>query len=279
MLNKQAAKRRITSIQSTRKITNAMRLISSTKLRKMRLLYDQTAEYTASIETIAGRIAQHLNEENVWLRPKKGLKDIVIVLFSDMGLCGGYNSNVLKLVKDRVSVDSELIVIGTKNRRALLDLGYSINPDIIYSDQIEAVDITRISNSLVSRFVLNEIGSVRIVYTKFINTMTFTPVIKNILPLEIEVQDNGEATSHQEIEYEPDEKTVLDYLVPQYVNALLYHLFYESKASEQSARRIAMEKATDNADELIDILKLKYNQARQAMITQELTEIVAASDE
>lgn len=273
MLNKQEAKRRIRSIQSTRKTTNAMRLVSSTKLRRMRVGYETTKEYAETIEEMLNRIASISESESRWAQQQEG-PEVVIVVSSDMGLAGGYSSNLLQKIREEISRETELIVIGKKNRSQLVTLGYSINSEIILSDDFDYKDISILLDNLLERFINEEIGKLGIVYTKFINTMTFRPTYKQLLP----ITKSEEEVESQFTDYEPSEKEIMSRLVPQYLKSVVYNLFYESKTSEQSARRMAMEQATDNADELIEILQLEYNKARQAAITQELTEIVAAGE-
>lgn len=275
MASKLETKKRIKSIQSIRKTTNAMRLVSSIKLRKMRVTFERTKEYAETIETMLRRILTQGESEVEWLKSESE-HEVVLVIASDMGLAAGYNTNIFRLIVEQLSKEAELIVIGKKNRSLLKEYGYQINETPIYSDEFDYVEIARLMDELVVRYQNNEIGKISIIYTKFINAMSFEAKLRQVLPIETK-DEEIDAYSHY-TEYEPNEVEIMNRLVPQYLKSILYNLFYESKTSEQSSRRLAMEQATDNADELIEDLQLKYNQARQASITQELTEIVAAGE-
>lgn len=273
MTNKLETKKRIRSIQSIRKTTNAMRLVSSAKIKRMRETYERTKEYALTIEEMLRKIMSQSESDIQWFTPQSD-NELVFVLASDMGLAAGYNSNLYRLVKEQLASDVELIVIGKKTRSLLKNANFNMNEEIISSDQFDYHDISRLMEEALYRFQQGEIGKISIVYTKFVNAMTFDATYQVLLPLNLE-QDN---VSSVYTEYEPSEKEIMSRLVPQYLKSVMYNLFYEAKTSEQSSRRLAMEQATDNADELIEDLQLKYNQARQAAITQEITEIVAAGE-
>ncbi len=273
MTNKLETKKRIRSIQSIRKTTNAMRLVSSAKIKRMRDTYERTKEYALTIEEMLRKIMSQSESDIQWFTPQSD-NELVFVLASDMGLAAGYNSNLYRLVKEQLASDVELIVIGKKTRSLLKNANFNMNEEIISSDQFDYHDISRLMEEALYRFQQGEIGKISIVYTKFVNAMTFDATYQVLLPLNLE-QDN---VSSVYTEYEPSEKEIMSRLVPQYLKSVMYNLFYEAKTSEQSSRRLAMEQATDNADELIEDLQLKYNQARQAAITQEITEIVAAGE-
>lgn len=274
MANRQATKNRIKAIRSIRKTTNAMRLVSSTKLRQMRRTYERTREFAQTIEQMLAKIMNQSQFESSWMHPQGG-KEVLIVLISDMGLCGGYNSNLVKMVKDTTPKDTELLVIGKKQRSLLVEAGYSMNQEIVLSDALTYQQLSKLMETLLNGYKNGEISKITLAYTKFVNSLTFTPTLHQLLPVQsIEQADDQYAFT----EYEPNEAAIMDRLIPQYLKSVVYNFFYESKTSEQSARRIAMEQATDNADELIELLQLQYNQARQAAITQELTEIVASSE-
>lgn len=273
MTNKLDTKKRIRSIQSIRKTTNAMRLVSSAKIKRMRETYERTKEYALTIEEMLRKIMSQSESDIQWFTPQSD-NELVFVLASDMGLAAGYNSNLYRLVKEQLASDVELIVIGKKTRSLLKNANFNMNEEIISSDQFDYHDISRLMEEALYRFQQGEIGKISIVYTKFVNAMTFDATYQVLLPLNLE-QDN---VSSVYTEYEPSEKEIMSRLVPQYLKSVMYNLFYEAKTSEQSSRRLAMEQATDNADELIEDLQLKYNQARQAAITQEITEIVAAGE-
>ncbi len=273
MTNKLETKKRIRSIQSIRKTTNAMRLVSSAKIKRMRNTYERTREYALTIEEMLKKIMSQSENDIRWFIPQTD-KELVFVLASDMGLAAGYNTNLYRLVKEQVNNDSELIIIGKKTRSLLKSAGYNINEEVISSDQLNYQVMSSLMEEALFRFQQGEIGKISIVYTKFVNALTFDATYQVLLPLNL----NEDNVSSVYTEYEPSEKEIMGRLVPQYLKSIMYNLYYEAKTAEQSSRRLAMEQATDNADELIEDLQLKYNQARQAAITQEITEIVAAGE-
>lgn len=273
MANKHETKNRIKSIASIRKTTNAMRLVSTTKISKMRHTFERTKEYAQTISRMLAKITRESQSEIEWL-DSDSQKEVVIVITSDMGLCGGYNANILKLIREKIPTEASLIIIGRRNRFQLRDAGYQINQDVILSDSFDYSDVATMMDSLLDQYKANEIGKISLVYTEFINALNFNPRLKSLLPLE-DLEDDIEFTPYTE--YEPNEHVIMSRLIEQYLKSVLYNHFYESKTCEQSARRLAMEQATDNADDLIEMLQLRYNQDRQAAITQELTELVGAS--
>ena len=274
---KQALKSRIRSIQATKKITGAMEMIATGKLQKQKNLMQQNREYAEYLkDTVQQILADNGNIENVYLKQTEDTKPLTIIFTSDLGLCGGYNTNMLRFMKDQVNSDDPIILVGIKGISWLRKNKYQVSNKAIGSDGISFVELSKIANQALEMFRKKEITSIRIVYTKFVNSIRFTPEIVTLLPVKKEEVELNKTSI--ETLFEPNANEILNDLIPMYVRSLLYSFWLETKTSEQASRRLAMENATDNATELIDALVLQFNQARQAAITQEISEIVAGAD-
>ena len=280
--SKQALKSRIRSVKSTKKITKAMELIATTKLQKQKKMMESNREYASYLkETISEILLDNAEIKNPYLIEQDDTNPLTILFTSDMGLCGGYNSNELRYLNE-IGVDPKapLIVIGSKGLPWLRTRNFNVENEHISSDGISYLDLTRIMTSVLNRYVAKEITSIRIVYTKFVNSVSFVPTHVQLLPVTKESLEKKEEETGYVMEtlFEPNANVILNDLIPMYVKSLFYSYYLETKTSEQASRRMAMETATDNASELIDTLTLKFNQARQAAITQEITEIVGGAN-
>ena len=276
--SKQALRSRIKSVNSTRKITKAMEMIANAKLFRLRNKMESNRIYAKKLEGTVKDIVQNTIElDNPLLVPNGVDKKFVIVFCSDLGLCGGYNQNVLKKIKEVINKDDLVYLIGSSLNSALKEAGYEPeNKEIIHTDTLSFQDLKEIVEIGVEKYLNKEVGGVDIIYTQFINTMTFEAEVDTLLPFSVKKEKKEE---HEQIEtlFEPDPATILDYLVPLMISNVAYSDWMESAVSEQGSRRMAMKTATDNADELSEELLLEYNKARQAAITQEITEIVGGS--
>ncbi len=288
-------KRRRSSIQSTQQITKAMKLISTVKLQKAKQGAENSKPYfECMLKTVSSMLARAGNINHPYLKGKEGGKTAVVAITSNRGLAGGYNSNIVKLI-DSSGIDKEnvrLYTIGRKGADLLKRRGYEIAQD--YSDVIEAPtygDAQQISKQLLTDFASGEISEIYVAYTKFKNTVVHTPMFTRLLPMNIEEkeeeQQNAEPAEETaearldrltQMNFEPAEEEALDLIVPKYITSILYGAFAEAVASENGARMTAMDSATNNAEEMINDLGLKYNRARQSSITQELTEIIAGAN-
>jgi ATP synthase F1, gamma subunit len=276
-------KRRRGSIQSTRQITKAMQLVSTVKLQKTRARAEEGKPYFSLVyETMFSILSKSGNVDHRFLRSASEGKKAVIVISSNRGLAGGYNNSIAKLVETSFSKEEALIyAIGKKAKDTLERRGYEIAgeyneviTDPMYQD---AVDITK---KLLSDYEAGKIAEIHVVYTHFKNTVVHVPTLKKLLPVSIDEQEEEEVETKTDLlmNYAPNEEEVLEAIVPKYITAIIYGSLQQAIASENGARMSAMENATNNADELIDKLLLKYNRARQGAITQELTEIVAGAN-
>lgn len=282
-------KRRKESVQSTGQITKAMKLVSSVKLQKAKVGAEVSKPYFDTMyETVAGMIAKSGNMSHPFLQKNQSDQKAVILITSNRGLAGGYNSNAVKLITkdERFSPQNTLIYpVGTKGRDSMQRQGFELSTD--YSEAINEPmygDAANIGKEVLGKYVKGEIGEIYLVYTIFKNTMVQIPTLMKLLPIDAEdLASESEDIEVDPIEritlmnYEPEAEEALNAIVPKYVNSLIYGGLVESHASENGARMQAMDSATSNAEEMISDLSLKYNRARQASITQELTEIIAGA--
>lgn len=277
-LNK--TKRRIVSIKSTKKITTAMELVATVKLKKFRNVMENNKFYVKEMENIISDLFAKLDadEENPYIKNGKGEKDLVIVINSNFGLCASYNSNVFNFVRENISKkDTILMPIGIKGEVSYKNAGYEVIDDYLtLNEKISFEEINKLSKTIHSEFLQGKYRQIKLIYTKYVNSLKFVPTIQTLFPLK--EKSNVVIKGYSPI-YDPNVKTLIEELVPIELTASLYQKFIESEISEQATRRSAMESANDNADELIDKLTIEFNKARQAAITQEITEVVAGQQE
>ena len=277
-------KRRKSSVQSTQQITKAMKLVSTVKLQRARAGAERSKTYFEcmykTVQSILGRTG---NIEHKYLQAGESVKKAVIVITSNRGLAGGYNSNIIKLITRHEEWKCEDIVvyaIGSKGRDALAKAGYEVKEDL--SDIVEEpayADAMQLTKRLLTSFEVGEIGEIYLAYTAFKNTVSHVPTLLKLLPVaRTEAEEQEEENGNVLMNFEPNEETALDLLIPKYITSLIYGGMVEAVASENGARMQAMDNATNNAEEMISNLTLLYNRARQGSITQELTEIIAGAD-
>ena len=279
----QATKRRIRSVSSTKKITKAMELVATSKLKKTKNRFEEVKAYTEEIMSIVGSIMSKKIDANCeYLKPNNSDKTLYIVVTSSLGLCGGYNANVYKTVLNEVPVeDSLLIVLGSKGCSYFKNRGYNIIEGYAEDSTGNEYEIARkVSRIALSEFTSKNVGKIKLVYTRYVNSVTFQPLVVDLLPVTKPhvLEESSENKVHKDTLFEPDATTILNTLIPMYFESSLYGKFVECHVSEQASRRMAMENASDNADEIIEQLQLQYNKARQSAITQEITEVVAGAD-
>ena len=280
-------KRRKGSIQSTQQITKAMKLVSTVKLQRAKQNAEKSGTYFRYMyDTVNSILKRTKNLNHKYLKSGETGKKAVIVITSNRGLAGGYNSNVIKLITrgELANEDLAIYAIGKKGKEAL-QRKYEVKAD--YSDVIEEpayADAMVISKEILEAFANGEISEIYLAYTAFKNTVVHIPTLLKLLPVEIkeetQVDAEGEdaAESKVPMNFEPEDEEALNLLIPKYITSLIYGGMVESVASENGARMQAMDSATSNAEEMIDSLTLLYNRARQRSITQELTEIIAGAN-
>ena len=289
-------KRRRSSIESTQQITKAMKLVSTVKLQRAKQRAEQSKYYFNSIyETVSSILAKAEGIDHPYLRAGGGGKKVVIMITSNKGLAGGYNSNVIKLITRNPEFSPEntkVYVIGKKGKDAFKRAGYEIMAD--FSEAIEAPnyrDGAQITDELLSGFAKGEISEIYLAYTFFKNTVSHIPTLLKLLPVDnLEKYDKDEdeeqsakakaekKTAEAPMNFEPEDEEALNLIIPKYMASLIYGALIEAQAAENGARMQAMDNATNNATEMIEHLTLLYNRARQGSITQELTEIIAGAN-
>lgn len=281
--NMRDIKRRIRSVNSMEHITKAMKLVSTAKLRKAKSTFEKTQEYfnyvTESIESIFN------NAEQVPDKYLEGNREIkttcYIVITSNKGLCGSFNSNIIKMAAAEIAEDPEepvIVAVGSRGRDYFQKRGYEIcSQYMLPPENISFLETRAISRPIIEMYDSGKIDEVILVSTKFYSSMEQKAKMVTLLPFQIN-KDPDFPKTNMEVEYEPSVEEVFNYLVPKYVEIMIYGAVVESATCEHAARRIAMEAATDNANEMLGSLQLTYNRTRQAAITREITEIVSGAD-
>ena len=276
-------KRRKSSIQGTQQITKAMKLVSTVKLQRARASAERSKGYFTCMYDTVNNILQRVGHiDHPYLTPGESRRKAVIVITSNRGLAGGYNSNVTKLVTRHPQwkkEDLDIYCLGNKGRETFVRNGYAVKEcdnDIVESPVY--ADAAALSAKLLESFAAGEIGEIYLAYTNFKNTVSHIPTLLQLLPVETPEAEYTEKETSAIMNFEPEDSEALDMLIPKYMTSLIYGALRESVASENGARMQAMDNATSNAEEIISDLTLKYNRARQGSITQELTEIIAGAN-
>jgi F-type H+-transporting ATPase subunit gamma len=280
---------KIKSVEGTKKITKAMEMVSASKMRKAQDRMRAARPYADKIRNIAANLSQANPEyKSPYMRTVGKAKAVgLIIVTTDKGLCGGLNTNILRAVTNRMrewqdqGIGTQSVAIGNRGLGFLGRIGAKVISHVVQVGDAPPLDrLVGPVKVMLDGFVADEVDSVYLCYTRFINTMKQEPVIEQLLPLSAErLQQSQEerAAYGWDYIYEPDAVSVIDELLTRYVEALIYQAVAENMASEQSARMVAMKAATDNAGNLINELKLIYNKTRQAAITKELSEIVGGA--
>ncbi len=279
----QATKRRIRSVRATKKITKAMELVATAKLKKTKDRLEGVKGYTDEVMDMVAHILSKVSDvESPYFITNDSQATLYIVVTSSMGLCGGYNSNLLKHFMSHFHKDTDdVVIIGLKGYSYLKNRG--IKPMAAYNDDstgIEYFQAKAVANQALNLYTQGKYSKVCLVYTRFVNSVTFQPIVATLLPVDkaqFHIQEE-DPKFRLETLFEPNAAQIIDSLIPMYFQSTLYGRLVESHVSEQASRRLAMENASDNADELTDKLLLDYNKARQAAITQEISEIVAGAN-
>ncbi|PIE77221.1 MAG: ATP synthase F1 subunit gamma [Clostridiales bacterium] len=287
-------KRRIKSVNSTKQITKAMELVSTAKLKRRRNALEATQPYYQATMEVVHHIAE--NEKSIdhhYLAARPVQQTLYIVIAADRGLCGGYNANALKCALNDIvhPEQTKIVAIGKKSidffKRQQFDLVDTISG---ISENPQHKDAKRIAQLVLDMYLQKEVDQIKLVYTKMKSTILQVADIITLLPLTVEDSETDESVKEANgnifeeeivpelLNYSPNPEAFINFLIPKYIESTLYGGLLESAASEQAARRMAMENATDNAEEMIEELTLYFNQARQAAITQEISEIVGGAN-
>ncbi len=269
-----AIKKRLQTVNSTKKLTNATELVATVKLQKYNTKTQLNEEYAKNLRRFivhAMKGSRPEVEDNPFLVEHEIHNPLYIVITSNSGLCGSYNLEVLKFVQENVSKDVPIFAIGTVGYNWLMKNDYLVVKRYDELEDLQPTILNTLIDNILTLFSKFEMNEINVVYTKYINTLTYTPTLMKLLPVQLDDEEEVE-----EILMEPSRNEVLNQLIPMYVSSQIYVAFLEAKTSENAARRNAMNLANKNAEELIDELRLYYNKARQAAITQEMNEIVAS---
>ncbi|PPE05836.1 ATP synthase F1 subunit gamma [Williamsoniiplasma lucivorax] len=278
MANLSGLKAEIQAVKDIGKITNAMQLVATAKLRRVGKKVVQTQEYVAEVYSVFNEIIKQTKDSIYLLKPGQEIKKTLwIVINSNLGLAGGYNSNINKMVFSRLKPNDEIFAIGSKaisfykNRKVPIRHTLT-NVDVNFT----STDAQKLGQQIMELFTNKEFDQINLAYTKFINNVTFEPTTLTLFPI---IKDEEVTKKIQaEVQFEPSAQLILETTVNLYLNTVLYGTIVESQVSEQASRRMAMENATNNGSDLVQNLSIKYNRARQGAITQEINEIVSGAN-
>ena len=289
MPNLKEVRTRITSVNSTKQITNAMKMVSASKLRRAQNAIIKLRPYSAKLTEILQNLSDSIENTNAatLFEERKAEKILIIAVSSNRGMCGGFNANIVKavnnLIQDQYEIqnskgDVDLLCIGKKAGDFFARRTYNITGrlDHIF-DKLSFENIVPIAEQLMKDFKTKKYDKIEIVYNRFKNAATQQLVVEQFLPI-LPTATNSKNTTTADYIFEPDKQQILNELVPKTLKIQLYKVILDSWASEQGARMTAMHKATDNATEILKQLRLSYNKARQAAITNEILEIVGGAE-
>ncbi|HUF63922.1 MAG TPA: ATP synthase F1 subunit gamma [Verrucomicrobiales bacterium] len=292
MPNTRDIRRRIKSVKNTAQITKAMQLVAASKMKRAQDQALSGRHYADLLNKVLVNLKEYsLDETHDLLEARGEGREIVVVVSADKGLCGALNTNLLRRVVRESGENAGYVTIGAKGRRTLGRLRRDLLADFSVADPVDFVAVKMVSKFVRERFLAGECTRVRVAFTNFINTLQQAPYFETLLPVspvalgarrEFEgIGTAEEGTGKETVPdsgyiFEPSPQKVFDQVVPQYIDFLLYQMVLEARASEHSARMVAMKSATDNANQLIKDLTLEYNKVRQASITAELLEISTA---
>jgi F-type H+-transporting ATPase subunit gamma len=259
-----------------------MELVATAKLKKNKDRFMLTATYTSELASMTANVLTRAKDhEHLYLNKVEGRGTLYIVVTSNLGLCGAYNANVIKEVLPKIQSGDKLIVVGMKGynvfKRKELNILHSLLTEVTSQEQLQANEIAKFA---LTEFKNKNVSKICLVYTRYVNSVTFQPITIDLLPVDptqFEVKI-GKGKEFLDTLFEPNIDSVLDVIVPLYFESVIFGKLVEAHTSEQAARRLAMENATDNADEIKDKLLIVYNKERQSAITQEMSEIVAGAN-
>ncbi|MBQ2379737.1 MAG: ATP synthase F1 subunit gamma [Akkermansia sp.] len=283
MANLRDIKRRIKSVRNTSQITKAMQMVASAKMRRAQDLALKGRSYISALANVLKHLQDTIADGTSPLMQKRETgKELIIVVNTDRGLCGGLNSNLLKEVLSSCPAEADYVTIGAKLNPQLVRCGRKLAATFSLGDTFDEAELKPIFDFIRAGFTDGTYKSVKVIYQKFINIMVQRPQLTELLPitpaelLAVAAQDNIEDEQNANFMLEPGPQALLAAILPLYFSNLLVQMVLEGKASEQSARMVAMKAATENAKTLIGELTLEYNKARQTQITNELLEITTA---
>lgn len=271
-------KRRIKSISSTQKITKAMKAVAAAKMRRAQDSVLAARPFARRVRDVLGRVGSaSVGMKHPLLAVREPQKVAYVIVTADRGLCGGFNANVIKMSVQEIKkhANADLITIGRKGRDFFLRRGYNIAQQYIGTGKADLGLTNEVARFVIDKYTAEEYDEVYLIYSQFVNVLVQKPVVQKILPVEPPEGEAGE----KKVDYifEPDAENIMDSLLPMYIQNSLFQALLENNAGFYSAQMTAMENATKNASEMIDKLTLSMNQARQAAITTEISEIVSGA--
>lgn len=273
-------KKKIKVIESTSKITNAMKLVATSKLKKQKSMFLKTNEFYQSFYKIFS--IAYLDKDNNFIKNNcTEDKTLWVVFTSSMGLCGGYNINIIKALQNEIKDNDSIIVFGRKG--ATLIKNKNINNEIILQMNLEDRNINYdiceiVAKKIIKHYQNNEFSKVKLLYMKFINSISFEPLVYSVLPIDSKIEDKlVKPENGGYFKIEPSPTALIEAMLAKYIGTCMYGAILEGKICENASRRNAMDGATKNANELMVNYKLEFNRIRQANITQEITEIISGS--
>lgn len=276
MANLRDIRRRIKSVKNTAQITRAMQLVAAAKMKKAQDQALAGREYSKKLNGVLQDISENFSSATHPLLEKRtGSRELVILISTDKGLCGAINTNLAKIVRRETSATADYLTIGRKLRIMMEKLSRPIIADFSVKDPVPFADARAIATMVAQKFTDGTYDKVSIAFTRFVNTMTQQPEVVQLLPV-IPPSDAGDNTDTTDFLFEPSPADVLNSILPLYINFRVFQALVEARASEHSARMVAMKAATDNAKKFIKELTLEYNKLRQGAITAELLEITTA---
>ncbi len=288
MPNLKEIRTRIATTKNTQKITSAMKMVSAAKLRRAQENAEAARPYALKMEQVISSLVSRVDEGShpLLVSPEPQSKELVIVITSNRGLCGGYNSNVLRtlerFIRDQAhsNVEIDLVTVGTKGETYTRSRGLNKVEDFSHVvGNVSFAQAKEIATWATERFIGGEYDKVHILYNEFVSAIQYNTTLQLLLPLAIETpaEEAAEAEASEYI-FEPDEQSLLGHLLPAHIDVQVLRALLEAEASEHGSRMTAMDSATNNAKDMIDSLTLQYNRARQAYITKELVEIVSGAE-
>jgi F-type H+-transporting ATPase subunit gamma len=270
-------RRRIKSVKNTAQITKAMQMVAAAKMRKAQSAALAGRPYQEMLSRILAAVRGRVDptsHELLAVRPVK--RELILIFSTDKGLCGPLNTNLFREIGDLDRETTEYAVMGRKAVQFIARTRRNLIADFALKDPVRFADIRPIARLASDKFVAAQVDRVRVLYPQFVNTLTQQPVLRNLLPVPAEELETAGEGSKSEYLFEPDEHGVLESILPHYIAFQLFQMALNARASEHSARMVAMKSATDNAKQLIKDLTLEYNKVRQENITTELLEITTA---
>lgn len=283
-MNLKEIKQRIQSVKTTQKITSAMKLVSAAKLRRAQSAIEGMRPYKSKLDDMLSTFLQSTSVVSPYTVVKEPRRVALVVVSSSSSLCGGFNANIIRLAREEIDrytaagVSLEIFPVGKKIQEAVKKMGLACNDALLeQAGKVAYPTVSSVAGELMARYAAGELDRVEIIYTRFYSAAKQAPVKELFLPVDVETMVAGDASPAIEYIVEPSKEKLVEQLLPRVIMLRLFTALLDSAAAEHAARMLAMQIATDNADDLISELVLEYNKGRQQAITNELLDIVSGS--